>query len=292
VAAPVAVLAGVAAELAILHDDPASLSWLPGVLIAAGVAAAAALAFLPRPAIALGAAIGVLLIAPAFWSAQTLGHATSGTFPAGGPATAGMGGPGGGPGRGLAGGPPQAGATANGAAASGAVPNGTVPGFAGPPRGASAQGGATGGAVLGGAGGGMFGGDRTALREALAYTRAHGGGTIAVSSQSGAGSQVIDGAEVAAIGGFSGNESEVSAAWLADAVAQGKVRWVLTSGDGRGGFSDGRAGSRSVMAAVEDTCTPVASVDGLYDCRGMSSELTAAQSAQSPTIGKWENRAT
>jgi hypothetical protein len=234
VAAPVAVLAGVAAELAILHDDPASLSWLPGVLIAAGVAAAAALAFLPRPAIALGAAIGVLLIAPAFWSAQTLGHATSGTFPAGGPATAGMGGP----------------------------------------------------------GGGMFGGDRTALREALAYTRAHGGGTIAVSSQSGAGSQVIDGAEVAAIGGFSGNESEVSAAWLADAVAQGKVRWVLTSGDGRGGFSDGRAGSRSVMAAVEDTCTPVASVDGLYDCRGMSSELTAAQSAQSPTIGKWENRAT
>ena len=56
----------------------------------------------------------------------------------------------------------------------------------------------------------MFGGDGAALTEALAYTRAHGGGTIAVSSQSGAGGQVIEGAEVAAIGGFSGNESEVS----------------------------------------------------------------------------------
>ena len=277
VAAPLAVLAGVAAELAILHDNPGSLSWLPGVLIAAGVAAAAVLAFLPRRTLALGAAIGVLLIAPAVWSAQTLGHAASGTFPAGGSETTVMAGPGGGPGRGLAGGP-----------GAGAAPGG----LAGPPPGLMAQGGADGTAQGGGAAGGMFGGDSAALSEALAYTRAHGGGTIAVSSQSGAGSQVIDGAEVAAIGGFSGNESEVSAAWLADAVAQGKVRWVLTSGDGRGGFSDGRTGSRSVMAAVEDTCTPVASVDGLYDCRGMSSELAAAQSAQSPTIGKWENRAT
>ena len=53
---PLAVLAGVAAEVAILRDNPDSLAWLPGVLIAAGVAAAAALAFLPKRAIALGAA--------------------------------------------------------------------------------------------------------------------------------------------------------------------------------------------------------------------------------------------
>src|SRR5215208_3965756 len=65
IAAAVALAAGVAAELAILHDNPGSLSWLPGVLIAAGVAAAAVLAFLPRRTLALGAAIGVLLIAPA-----------------------------------------------------------------------------------------------------------------------------------------------------------------------------------------------------------------------------------
>src|SRR5215218_10220225 len=213
IAAPVAVLAGVAAEVAILRDNPDSLSWLPGVLIAAGVAAAAALAFLPRRAIALAAAIGVLLIAPAVGSVQTVGHATSGTFPAGGPAGASMrsGPPGAGGGGRFAGGPPQ------GAAAQG----GFTPPAGAPPAGAQ------------NGGGGMVGGDTAALTEALAYTRAHGGGTIAVASQSGAGAQVIDGAEVAAIGGFSGNESEVSAAWLADAVAQGKVRWVLTSGDGR-----------------------------------------------------------
>ena len=34
----------------------------------------------------------MLLLAPAAWAVQTLGHATSGTFPAGGPASAGFGG--------------------------------------------------------------------------------------------------------------------------------------------------------------------------------------------------------
>ena len=226
IAAPLAVVAGVLAELEILGDDAGSLAWLPGVLLALGVAAAAALAFLPGRAAALAASIGVLLIAPAAWSAQTLGHATDGTFPAGGPQAAGM-------------------------------------GFGGPGGG-------------GAPGGGMFGGDSTALADALAYTRAHGGGAIAVSSQSGAGTQVIGGAEVAAIGGFSGNESEVTAQWLADAVRDGKIRWVLTSGDSRGGISDGRTGSRSVMAAVRNSCNPVDSVSGLYDCQGAETALAAA----------------
>ena len=206
VLAPAAVLAGVAAEVMVLRDNPDSLAWLPSILIAGGVAAAAALAFAQvkwRAAI-LSAAIGLLLLAPAAWSFQTLGYATSGTFPAGGPQTASMDG---GPGRGFAGG---------GAAAANMAP----------PTGAGAMAPPTGG-------GGAFGGDSTALTEALQYTRAHGGGTIAVSSQSGAGAQVIDGADVVAIGGFSGNESEVSAQWLADAVAAGKVRWVLTGGGAR-----------------------------------------------------------
>jgi 4-amino-4-deoxy-L-arabinose transferase-like glycosyltransferase len=238
IAGPVAVLAGVAAEVAILRDDPGSLSWLPGLLVVGGVTAAAALAFLPQRRVALLAAIGALLIAPAVWSAQTLGHATSGTFPAGGPQSAStMGGPG-----------------------------GFTPAAGGPP--ATAQGGAG-----GPGGGGMFGGDSSALGEALAYTRANGGGTIAVSSQSGAGTQVIDGAEVAAIGGFSGNESEVSVTWLADAVAAGKIRWVLTSGGAS--FNDGRTGSRSVMEAVQATCNPVDSVSGLYDCQGEEAALAA-----------------
>src|SRR5215208_4169788 len=261
VLAPLAVLAGVAAEVKILHDNPGSLGWLPGVLAAVGVVAAAALAFAPKRAIALAAALAALLIAPAAWSAQTLGHATNGTFPAGGPQTAGMGGPGGG----------ARGAGAGGPGGMAPPAGGTAPGGLAPPAG-----GTPGTTAQGGPGGGMFGGDGAALTEALAYTRAHGGGTIAVSSQSGAGSQVIDGAEVAAIGGFSGNESEVSAAWLADAVAQGKVRWVLTSGGDRAGFDDGRTGSRSVMAAVRSTCNPVDAVDGLYDCEGRATELAAS----------------
>ncbi len=116
---------------------------------------------------------------------------------------------------------------------------------------------------------------RQSLTAALAYAKANGGGAVAVSSQSGAGTQVIEGADVVAIGGFSGNESEVSTAWLADAVRAGKVRWVLTSdGRGGGGFNDGRTGSRSVMAAVEATCKPVRfDVDGLYDCQGYEDAL-------------------
>jgi hypothetical protein len=147
-----------------------------------------------------------------------------------------------------------------------APPNGARPGgFAGrPPRAGATP------------GGGMFGGDSAALTEALAYTRAHGGGTLAVSSQSGAGGQVIEGADVAAIGGFSGNESEVSANWLAESVHAGKIRWVLTSGDGRGGISDGRTGSRSVMAAVQSACNPVDSVEGLYDCQGQEAALATS----------------
>ena len=127
----------------------------------------------------------------------------------------------------------------------------------------------------------MFGGDSQSLTAALAYAKAHGGGAVAVSSQSGAGTQVIDGEDVVAIGGFSGNESEVSTAWLADAVGAGKVRWVLTSdGRGGGGFNDGRTGSRSVMAAVEATCTPIELSDGvtIYDCAGHEDALRAVTS--------------
>jgi len=46
-----------------------------------------------------------------------------------------------------------------------------------------------------------------------------------VSSQSGAAGTIIEsGADVVALGGFSGRESEVTVAWLADAARSGKVR--------------------------------------------------------------------
>jgi hypothetical protein len=263
-----AIAAGVAVELKVLGDNAGSLVWLPPVLITAGVAAAVAVVATRRRAIALAAVTGALLIAPAAWSAQTLGHATNGTFPAGGPQSAGMGmggvGGGGVRGRGRFGG--------GGRPPAGGRPGAGGPGgFAPPGNAAGAPGNATGG---GRPGGGMFGGDTQSVTEALAYAKAHGGGTVAVSSQNGAGTQVIDGENVVAIGGFSGNESKVTTAWLADAVRSGKVRWVLTGGGA--GFNDGRTGSRSVMAAVQNTCKPVNSVDGLYDCQGYADALAAS----------------
>ena len=118
----------------------------------------------------------------------------------------------------------------------------------------------------------MFGGDNQSLTAALAYAKAHGGGAVAVSSQSGAGTQVIDGADVVAIGGFSGNESEVSdrVAGRRGARGQGPLG-AHRRRRGGGGFNDGRTGSRSVMAAVENDLHPGRALRWtvtIYDCSG------------------------
>jgi hypothetical protein len=121
--------------------------------------------------------------------------------------------------------------------------------------------------VFGGPGGGS-------LTEAVAYARAHGGGTVAVSGQAGVGTLVAQGADVAAIGGFSGRESQVSVTWLADAIDAGKVSWVVVDGDG-GMPDDGRTGAREVLVAVEQVGVAVEEVDGLYDVRGAADALRA-----------------
>src|SRR4051794_39981772 len=166
--APVAVAAGVLTELAVLHNSSsAGLDWLEPVLVVAGGTAVVALTIGRERArsVALAGALAVLLIAPATWSFQTLGHATSGTFPAGGSATASFAGPGGGgPPGGFAGGP------GGGGAPSGGMQGGGPGGGGAPP----------GGMQAGGPGG--FGGN-TNLTQALAYAKQSGGGTIGVSSQ-------------------------------------------------------------------------------------------------------------
>jgi hypothetical protein len=127
-----------------------------------------------------------------------------------------------------------------------------------------------------GAGMGGPGGNSQELTQALAYVKAHGGGTLGVSSQQGAGSAVIAGKDVAGIGGFSGRESQVSVTWLADAIASGKLRWVMTDSGGTGGMpNDARVGSRDAMSAVAKSCTAVSSVSGLYDCQGHAATLAA-----------------
>jgi 4-amino-4-deoxy-L-arabinose transferase-like glycosyltransferase len=291
---PLAVVAGVATELAVLHQYSGQLTWLVPILIAVGVIAALALAaFADRRVrlVALAAVLAALLVAPATWAVDTLGHATSGTFPAGGPesaATGGVGGSrffGGGPGgrgggfggrgglsgagRGRAGFGAGAAARPGGTASAGGVQLfGSGAAAGGPP---GAQVGASGGSGPGGAGGfgggGPGGGDGVAS-DVLSYVKQHGGGTIAVSSQSGAASAIISkDSDVAGIGGFSGRESTVSISWLAGEVAAGKIRWVLDEGSASGAAGGGagagrspgdtRKGSSVAIAAAAQVCQKV-----------------------------------
>ncbi|MDA0180233.1 hypothetical protein OJ997_08000, partial [Solirubrobacter phytolaccae] len=149
-------------------------------------------------------------------------------------------------------------------------------------NGGGAAGGANGGGTArggfggpGGGGGGMFGGDTSAVTEAVAYAKANGGGTVVVSSQSGAASSIIQsGADVAAIGGFSGRETVVTAAWLADAVEDGRIRWIIASSN-TGGMQDGRTGATDAMAIAAQV-GKATSVDGLYDLQGTADEIRSA----------------
>jgi hypothetical protein len=129
----------------------------------------------------------------------------------------------------------------------------------------------------GGGGAGAFGGNSAGLDTALAYAKAHGGGTVAVSSQEGAsGSIITSGANVVAIGGFSGRESEVSVSWFANAVQSGSIRWVIGDSGGGGMRQDTRVGASKVLAAVAQTC-PKITTGGvtLYDCQGQANALSA-----------------
>jgi 4-amino-4-deoxy-L-arabinose transferase-like glycosyltransferase len=345
---PLAVAAGVATELVVLGDYPGQLSWLPPVLIAVGALAALTLAVRNKPRarlLAVGAALAALLVAPSVWAFDTLGHTTSGTFPAGGPTLATSDGPGGAFGgfAGRAGGRPfssgsaegvqlfgskgssrsrstsqssssgQGSAEGFGAGQAGGPPSGTgsAPG-AGPggPSAAGAAGeappsappgisGGAGPAGLGGGGGGggavgaPFGNDRS-INQVVAYVKEHGGGTIAVSSQSSAAQAIIaSDANVAGVGGFSGRESDVSTSWLAEKVRTGSIRWVLVeqaggTGGGPGLPGDTRAGAKAAMKAVARACQAVvvpasagssggrSGASTLYDCKGRSQALARA----------------
>jgi len=325
----VAIGLGAVVELIVIDHSASDLDWLVVPLVIVSVAAAVALLFADALAArlrgrtnsarirlaALACAVGILLVGPAVWSVDTLGHPTSSTFPAGGPESAstmgGPGGMGGGPGGGN-GGPPSFGGAESGGVGgppamtgseSGALPglgsestesgDGTVNELFGESSSGSTTGGppSMSGGMAGGAGGGMFGGED--LSSILAYTEAHGGGTIAVDSQSGASASIIEeGAEVAGIGGFSGKESTVSAEWLEERIADGDVSWIYTSGLGSGmgggttgatatgsegaaagGGGDTRTGSESAIDSVVESCTAISS--SAYSSSSEAEESTA-----------------
>jgi hypothetical protein len=315
---PLALAAGAASELVVLGDYPGQLRWLEPLLLA--LAALAALALLVSTGsrvriVATSTAIVALLIAPSVWALQTLGHAASGTFPAGGPASIRGGGPGGpmsrnfarmfgGAGRpfqlaapGWPAGAPQGAPAAGQLGMPAGGPPGAAPGFAGAgpagiPLGASS-------ALAPRAPRARPAGLGESLSRVLSYIKRHGGGTLAVSSQSGAASSIIaNNAAVAGIGGFSGRESEVSLGWLAREVRAGKIRWVLLDGLGANGGGgprlpgDTRTGSRTALVAVASACRKVglpagtltgarasslarANASGtLYDCSGRAAALS------------------
>jgi hypothetical protein len=393
VMAPAAIVVGVACEVAVLHQYSGQLTWLVPVLIVVGAGAAVALGVCGDRAIrtaALSCGVAALLIAPGIWAVDTLGYATSGTFPSGGPQSVqsagggpgglgggagGGGGPGGarlggarlggarpggarpggarlggagvrargagaGPGgvrlfgsggassstsssAGASGavgeGPPQSpgggaagpGAGAGGAAGAAAGAGGSLP-AGGPSGSASSGGGPTGqlGAAGGpGGGGGAIGaplGNDQTIAQAIAYAKSHGGGTVAVASQSSAATEIVDDdAEVAGIGGFSGRESDVSIAWLVGEVSRGQIRWVLAEGSSARGPrlpGDTRQGSTKAITAAAEACKKVtlsssatdsagratngrSGGDGeqstLYDCKGRAAALLGTQQSRS-----------
>jgi 4-amino-4-deoxy-L-arabinose transferase-like glycosyltransferase len=291
IVAPLAIGAGAITELVVLDELNGSLAWAKPVIIGVAGAAAVIVALdLPRRVrgILVALVLATLLAAPAAWAAETLGHATSSTFPAGGSASASMGGPGaGGPGgfargRGGPGGvgggrfaPPSGGFTPPGA-------GGFAPPSGGIPRAARSGGGFRAG-VPGGPGG--FATNSGSPSAAIRYATQHGGGVIGVSSQSSAAAAIVSSdAEIAGLGGFSGRESSVSATWIAQEVAAGRLRWVRGDGTqtGAGGLpGDTRTGSQAAMNIVASSCRRVTlSTSGstmrMYDCQGRAAAILAA----------------
>ncbi|MBV9803296.1 MAG: glycosyltransferase family 39 protein [Solirubrobacterales bacterium] len=279
VIAPLAVAGGAVTELVVLGELGGALSWATPVIAVAG-ACAIALAFgLPGRvrAVLVAVVMAALLAAPATWAAETLGHATSSTFPAGGSASTSAGGPGGGsPGGG------GFGRTGRGGFSGGGFGPAPGAGFAPSPSGQS--GGFAGGFGGGRAGGpGGFGGDSTSLTAAVRYAEQHGGGAIGVSSQSSAAAAILSSkANVAGLGGFSGRESSVSATWLAQEVAAGRLRWVIVDSSQRGGLpGDTRTGSQSAMSVAASVCRVVTlTTNGttvtMYDCQGRAAAILEA----------------
>jgi 4-amino-4-deoxy-L-arabinose transferase-like glycosyltransferase len=234
IAVPAAIIAGAITELVVLGNLSGELSWArPLIIAAAGVSAillATQLSARVR-AVVMGVALAALLAAPATWAAETIGHATAATFPAGGPASgpggtgSGFGGLRGGGGFGArgfgagggfvpggAGGRSAPGGTGSGSAGAGSGSAGAgVQGlFTNPQAGSGGSGfprrgfggggfggpgggrGGFGGPGRGGfGGGGAFGGDSASLNAAVQYAKAHGGGAIGVESQGTAAAAIL-----------------------------------------------------------------------------------------------------
>ncbi|MFF3767295.1 ArnT family glycosyltransferase [Streptomyces sp. NPDC001922] len=225
------------------------LPWLRWTVLAAGLAAAAGLAFarrLPARAVPVVLALGLAasLAGPLAYTLSTVGTGHTGSIVTAGPAVAGRKGPGGGMPPGMAGngranapgadggngaGAPGRAPGGNGAAAGGA-PQGMPPGGSGPGRG-----GAEGGVM-----GGLLGGRTASDEVADALRRDSGDYTWAaatVGAQNAAGHQLATGSPVMAIGGFNGSDPSPTLAQFKKYVRQGRIHYFVPStGGGPGGM--------------------------------------------------------
>jgi hypothetical protein len=104
------------------------------------------------------------------------------------------------------------------------------------------------------------------MTAAIAYVKAHGGGTIGVESQTSAATAILSSnASIAGLGGFSGRESSVSVSWLAAEVKAGRLSWLLVEGGNQRGptlAGDTRTGSQSALSAIEQGATSVTLSNG------------------------------
>ncbi len=288
VIAPLAIAAGAISELVVLGELDGAMPWAKPVVIGIAGACAILLAIAGEAhagryrTVVVAVALAALLAAPSAWAVQTLGHATSSTFPSGGPESASIGGPGGGGGPGGFSGRGAGGFGGRGAGAGGAPAVSQLFQSSGSPTGAG--GGFARGGGFGGGAGGMVGGDSASLTAAEQYVSQHGGGEIGVSSQSTAATAILDGyTNVAGLGGFSGRESSVTASWIAMEVREGRLRWVIDDGSTQGGGlpGDSRTGSQAAINVVAKTCRAVTlSSNGtngqMYDCLGRASAILQA----------------
>ncbi len=286
--APQANAAGAISELVVLGELDGAMPWAKPVVIGIAGACAILLAIAGEAhagryrTVVVAVALAALLAAPSAWAVQTLGHATSSTFPSGGPESASIGGPGGGGGPGGFSGRGAGGFGGRGAGAGGAPAVSQLFQSSGSPTGAG--GGFARGGGFGGGAGGMVGGDSASLTAAEQYVSQHGGGEIGVSSQSTAATAILDGyTNVAGLGGFSGRESSVTASWIAMEVREGRLRWVIDDGSTQGGGlpGDSRTGSQAAINVVAKTCRAVTlSSNGtngqMYDCLGRASAILQA----------------
>jgi 4-amino-4-deoxy-L-arabinose transferase-like glycosyltransferase len=315
------VAAGVACELVVLGDYPGQLTWVAPLLLASGGLACVlllALGDVRARALALALAVGGLLVAPSVWAIDTVGYATNSTFPAGGPAKDNSAllsvsraflaaGPAGGRQLGFTAGAPGAGPPAGAPSARSGVSSlfSQPQSGAGPPN-LNNNGDPSLGSQPNTFTGG-FGGTHApkvrdpSLRTVIAFVRTHGGGTLAVSSQSNAANAILaQNARVAGLGGWSGRESEPTVGWLAQEVLDGRIRWVYNQGRGNfGAPDDNRAGSTPVLNAAAQACQRVVTSRGagpltvpafrhgvahrgLYDCQGDGTALESLAGLSAP----------